>query len=91
MKTSSDIRSLALIGARQRREELRAALAEIEGTIKALQAAPSSKSAKRGKKRVRYNGKFKADVVAAAKATSIAEAAQKYGVRANQIYRWRKA
>lgn len=89
-RTSDDVRALALIGARVRREELRAQLAELESTIKALQGVVSG-PARKPRKRTRYNDKFKADVLAEAKATSVPAAAKKYGVPANQVYKWRRA
>jgi hypothetical protein len=89
MKPSNDIRALALIGARFRREELRLELAEVEATIKALQATPSKAASKvKPKKRRKYSEKLKAAVIADAKTGTTADVARKHGLSYNTVFNW---
>lgn len=85
MKQNQDtVRSLALLGAKVRLSELEQLVKDTRDVIKALQASGSTRPGTRK----RYTDKFKAKVVAAAKDSTVSEAAEKYKVHTNQIYKW---
>jgi DNA invertase Pin-like site-specific DNA recombinase len=91
---NSDIRSLALIGARARLAELEAAVRETKDMIRLLQqAGPEKPKAKDGrrKKAVRrqHSPEFKAKVVAETKSTgSISSTAKKYKLSRSLVDKW---
>jgi DNA invertase Pin-like site-specific DNA recombinase len=90
---NSDIRSLALIGARARLAELEAAVRETKDMIRLLQqAGPEKTKAKNGRRkgaRRTHSPEFKAKVVNEARSSgSISNTAKKYKLSRSLLDKW---
>jgi DNA invertase Pin-like site-specific DNA recombinase len=90
---NSDIRSLALIGARARLAELEAAVRETKDMIRLLQQAgpekPKSKDGRRKKTvRRKHDPEFKTKVVAEARTGGITGTARKYHLSRSLVDKW---
>ena len=93
MKPKTDIRSLALIGARAELAKLKELVTEMEETVRLLQQAAASerKPARRRKvTRRKHSAAFKDKIVGLAKAEGSSTIAARYHLSPSLVYTWLK-